>query len=163
MNVDFFQAIKLFFANYVNFKGRSTRAEYWWAVLFMFICSLAAQFLGDVAAFGLNIVFFLPSLAIVVRRFHDIGRSGWWYLAMFLISIVGLVIAYLPIFNVFVDMIVNPNNLNELAVKAIVDHMGTFIGGLLLCLAVGIWAIVWCCKPSGPDNQYGPNPYGEQA
>lgn len=163
MNVDFFQAIKLFFANYVNFKGRSTRAEYWWAVLFMFICSLAAQFLGDVAAFGLNIVFFLPSLAIVVRRFHDIGRSGWWYLAMFLISIVGMVIAFLPLASFMVEMNNSARFNTEVNIEPLIAHMGTFIGGLLISLAVGIWTIVWCCKPSGPDNQYGPNPYGEQA
>ena len=37
MNVDFLTAIKLFFANYVNFRGRSTRAEYWFAMLFVLI------------------------------------------------------------------------------------------------------------------------------
>ena len=36
MNVDFITAIKIYFANYVNFRGRSTRAEYWWAVSLQF-------------------------------------------------------------------------------------------------------------------------------
>ena len=46
MNVDFVAAIKLFFANYANFKGRSTRAEYWWAMLFVFLISFVLEFIG---------------------------------------------------------------------------------------------------------------------
>lgn len=33
--------------------------------------------------------------------------------------------------------------------------------GSVLLLAVDIWMLVWLVKPSGPDNKYGPNPYGE--
>ncbi|MDE7227823.1 MAG: DUF805 domain-containing protein [Treponemataceae bacterium] len=38
--VGFFDAIKLFFRNYTNFKGRSTRSEYWWWALAVFIIAL---------------------------------------------------------------------------------------------------------------------------
>jgi uncharacterized membrane protein YhaH (DUF805 family) len=45
------------------------------------------------------LAFFIPSLAVVVRRLHDVGRSGWWIfinlvpLVGFLIMIYWMVIA----------------------------------------------------------------------
>lgn len=39
-SVSFGEAIKLFFANYTNFRGRSTKSEYWWAFLFNFFVSM---------------------------------------------------------------------------------------------------------------------------
>jgi uncharacterized membrane protein YhaH (DUF805 family) len=37
------------------------------------------------------LVLFLPSLAVLVRRFHDAGHSGWWVLILF-VPIVGFVV-----------------------------------------------------------------------
>jgi uncharacterized membrane protein YhaH (DUF805 family) len=48
------------------------------------VCGL---FLPDAAANGIrflySLVLLLPGLAMVVRRLHDVGRSGWWYLLVF--------------------------------------------------------------------------------
>ncbi len=33
---------------------------------------------------------FLPGLAVNIRRLHDIGKSGWWYL-IYLIPIIGAI------------------------------------------------------------------------
>ena len=33
---------------------------------------------------------FLPGLAVNIRRWHDIGKSGWWYL-IYLIPIIGAI------------------------------------------------------------------------
>ena len=77
MNVDFLTAIKLFFANYANFRGRSTRAEYWWVALFLVIVSLAFSMLKlNLLSTIFSLAVFIPSLAIAFRRFHDTGRSG---------------------------------------------------------------------------------------
>lgn len=89
MNVDFITAIKMFFANYANFKGRSTRAEYWWVMLFMFLVSCVLGFfgsLGNYIYFAFSLACFIPSLALGIRRLHDTGKSGWW-LAIFYILI----------------------------------------------------------------------------
>ena len=123
----FGQAIASGFKNYVSWKGRATRAEYWWWTLFIFIVTLpfniiynatsqgalqASLMAGDQAAylaalFGptywllvvVSLVFFLPSLAVTIRRLHDIDRSGGWFwiiLVPFAGSIVLLVFALLP-------------------------------------------------------------------
>ena len=83
-------AIKLFFTNYVNFSGRSTRSEFWWAYLFNGLVSLVTLLipaLGVLAGLGMM----LPGLALSVRRLHDAGKS-WTYLFMGLIPFAGVVL-----------------------------------------------------------------------
>lgn len=64
--------------NYGNFEGRASRSEYWNFVLFNFLVSLV---LGLISAGTLAIVYsvavIIPSIAVAVRRLHDIGKSGW--------------------------------------------------------------------------------------
>jgi len=88
----FVEAIKSGFANYVTFSGRAFRSEYWLWVLFTVIGAAITGVLDSVllgyrvgsdlspltAIFDL--VTFLPSLALAVRRMHDMDRTGWWLL-----------------------------------------------------------------------------------
>jgi len=97
--MNFFEAIKSGFLNYVNFSERAVRSEYWYWVLFCLICGIATSIL-DVALFPesvvspLNAVFtlatFLPGLAVAVRRLHDIDRTGWWLLIA--LTVIGLIV-----------------------------------------------------------------------
>lgn len=76
----FGNAIKRFFNGFVQFKGRSSIREYWFAILFLFITNTVSAlipFIGWLWA----IVVILPSIAVAIRRLHDSNRSGWWYLA----------------------------------------------------------------------------------
>ena len=81
----------------------------------------------------------IPSIAVTVRRLHDIGKSGHW--AFFVCS--GSVLGFIG--NIFSDS--NP------AGSVIFD---------LLCMVVAIICLVWMFTNSeyGP-NKYGPNPKGE--
>jgi len=80
---------------YAVFSGRAGRTEYWMFVLFNFIFSLAASLIG-ILTFGIlyvvsilyGLAVFVPSLAVGVRRLHDVGKSGW-YLLIILIPIAG--------------------------------------------------------------------------
>ena len=72
-------AIQSCFKKYVTFTGRANRSEYWYWALFTVLFSFI-PFINFVA----SIAFFLPSLAVAVRRLHDIGKSGWWYLIVFI-------------------------------------------------------------------------------
>lgn len=92
--VGFGEAIKLFFVNYVNFEGRTTRSEYWWAFLFSYLVGIAAGMLGAVIPYFSMLVslgMFLPGLSMNVRRLHDIGKP-WPYLLMGLIPLAGPII-----------------------------------------------------------------------
>lgn len=88
--------------NYVNFDGRARRSEYWYYTLFsiplFIIASLLDRALGLnfsplpygylYAAVGLGT--FLPGLAVSIRRLHDVGKSGWMSLIVF-IPLVGFI------------------------------------------------------------------------
>jgi len=80
----FVDAVKLGFQRYATFSGRSSRAEYWWWVLFALIAGAIAgtisETLGGVFALGT----LLPGLAVAARRLHDIDKSGWWQLIWFI-------------------------------------------------------------------------------
>jgi uncharacterized membrane protein YhaH (DUF805 family) len=90
---------------YAQFEGRATRSEYWYFVLFYIIGALIVGLLdgvmsgltgGNAGGIGiLSLLYFLgtlvPSIAVGIRRLHDTGRSGWWYLIA-LIPIASLVL-----------------------------------------------------------------------
>lgn len=90
-SVNFIDAVKLFFTKYADFNTRSRRSEYWWSVLFCAVASsLTAGILKDYAWIW-SLVVLIPTIAISVRRLHDIGRPGTWYL-LNLIPVVGSII-----------------------------------------------------------------------
>jgi len=87
---------------YAVFNGRARRAEFWWFCLFSGIITMAASFIGGyldmepIVLFWLDaytpivignilyilasLFFFLPGLAVAIRRMHDVDKSGWYYL-----------------------------------------------------------------------------------
>jgi uncharacterized membrane protein YhaH (DUF805 family) len=85
--MDFISSIKrnCTTAAYALFSGRASRSEYWWFYLFTVLATDAAVLLGGPVGGLASLFFFLPSLALFVRRLHDVGRSGWWFLLVFTI------------------------------------------------------------------------------
>lgn len=86
---------KVLLDNYANFEGRARRAEFWNFVLFNFLLQLTVLilsiifiFLGGFLLWGLlglyNLAIFIPNLAVIVRRLHDTGKSGWLYFIAFI-------------------------------------------------------------------------------
>ena len=77
--MSFVAAIQSGFRNYVNFKGRATRSEYWWWTLFTLVIQAASFIfagLGDL----LSLAVLVPSIAVAIRRMHDTNHRGWWML-----------------------------------------------------------------------------------
>ena len=107
-SMSMFEAVAVCFRKYANFKGRASRAEFWWFSLFNFIVN-AIIYLIALSAVGfdfeylimddvvmnviglISLVFFLPSLAVMERRLHDTGRSEWNILYLF-IPLAGVII-----------------------------------------------------------------------
>jgi uncharacterized membrane protein YhaH (DUF805 family) len=92
----FGQAISSGFSNYVNFSGRACRSEFWFWRLFYFLAAVGLVIIERVvrihALVGfLELGMFLPTLAMSIRRLHDLDRSGWWYFLV-LIPIIGWII-----------------------------------------------------------------------
>jgi uncharacterized membrane protein YhaH (DUF805 family) len=88
--------------NYAGFSGRARRTEYWMFVLFNFIFIIAAMIIDNIFKTTIGglpygvfyclyvLAVFIPSLAVAVRRLHDVGKSGWMILVA-LIPIVGAI------------------------------------------------------------------------
>ena len=75
--MSFTDSAKICLNKYLDFNGRASRSEYWWFVLLTFA-------LGFIPIIGwlIRLVLILPSLAVQVRRLHDMGRSAWWLLLL---------------------------------------------------------------------------------
>ena len=146
------RALVLFFKNYFNFHGRSTRREYWFMFLWYAIfVVLAFVYFGTVliqilarnktgfspnllVALGLPLIIFvlvafavlIPWVALQVRRYRDAGISAWWLLATYLLP---LLLTRTDIFGVS-------------------DTMSNVLSTIALALEIANWVIA--AQPSKP-------------
>jgi len=99
-------AVKSVLGKYATFSGRAVRSEFWWFVLAFVILSIVLSVVegavlapmlgfkafspdaGQPLSMIASLALLLPYLAVAIRRLHDIGRSGWWFLISF-IPIIG--------------------------------------------------------------------------
>jgi uncharacterized membrane protein YhaH (DUF805 family) len=88
------------FQRYADFQGRSSRAEYWWFTLALLLAGFAIGLLMKVLGIAVELLYVLmlpaiiPSIAVQVRRFHDIGKSGWFILLGLIPFIGSFIIIY---------------------------------------------------------------------
>jgi uncharacterized membrane protein YhaH (DUF805 family) len=87
--------------HYADFSGRASRSEYWFFVL-VFIIIYVVCIAIDYAVLGAGqsgvpllgtlayLIHFIPGLAVLIRRLHDVDRSGWWLLISFVPVIGGI-------------------------------------------------------------------------
>ena len=93
--------------NYTLFTGRARRSEYWYFTLFSTIVSVALSFTEQALETPYLNAFYsfavmLPSVAVGVRRMHDVGKSGWFLL--------------IPIYNLILTVtpgVIGPNEYGE--------------------------------------------------
>lgn len=147
----FGEAISVCFSKYVTFSGRASRSEYWFFALFCLLLGLAATVV-DAAVFSVSddlspvnaltsLALFLPSLAVGVRRLHDINRSGWWIGGFWI-----LIIFYIVIISFI-------SNLNPYAFD-VVGGLTVAFGIVFLIYIVAMF--VFCCQ----RGNTGPNRFG---
>ncbi|SNW04085.1 integral membrane protein [Staphylococcus muscae] len=180
--VGFVEAFKLFWTNYVNFKGRSRRSEYWWVALWHMIITVSISLIAVIMIFvpkigpfialllwlliGLySLAVLIPNLALLVRRFHDRSMS-------MLIPILGLVLSI--IYNVvyFIGMwdsgiLFSPEAVEESSSVFSADSGWFIVAGIvivILFIVQIITFIITLLDSKKEANQYGPSPkYTEQA
>jgi uncharacterized membrane protein YhaH (DUF805 family) len=110
--IGFVPAVKRVLQKYATFTGRASRSEFWWwvlanvivvTVLYALILVLAfagrtsegepgrALIVPTVLLVVWSLAVLIPTIAVTIRRLHDAGYSGWFYL----FNIVGLSIVTL--------------------------------------------------------------------
>ena len=95
--VSILDGAKAVFTRYADFGGRSRRSEFWWGYLALLIASQIVGMISGMAdflailGFVWSLAILVPSISMVVRRLHDVGKSGAWYLWV-LLPFVGWII-----------------------------------------------------------------------
>ena len=99
--MSFSNAVKAYFLKWNDFRTRSSRSEYWWATLFVALASYLVGGVTEALVFNamsiallitmlpIQLFIIIASTCLVIRRLHDVDRSGWWYLIVF--TIVGMI------------------------------------------------------------------------
>lgn len=88
---------------YADFNGRARRTEYWMFALFNVIFTIIAAVLDSILGLKFSpeipygfiyliysLAMLIPSIAVGVRRLHDVDKSGWFYLIAFIPIIGGI-------------------------------------------------------------------------
>ena len=117
----FLEAVNSVIAGYFRFSGRASRSEYWWFFLFeimvggialavdvyLVISTLTAARRDEAALLALRpldfmtvyyfAITFFPRMTVTVRRLHDVGLAGVFYLMYFVPLVGGLVVFVLTL------------------------------------------------------------------
>ena len=140
VKIGFVQAMKLYFENLLNFKGRATRSEYWWSFLFNMV--LWGIILGVLEFTSYDdserclfcfMIFFTSSIR--VRRLHDVGLFG------------------------FSEILIIPSTFIFLITGKYFENNIVILGlSLIVVLIGGVLSWIFACKKSLPKmNKWGVN------
>ena len=135
---------------FFNFNGRINRAKYWLAMLVfavIYIVLAIAGYVTDNSAIYqavngmLNIVIFISSLAVGIKRLHDRNKSGWYLLLFYIVP--GILVTAAAVMYVTMD---------DATLTSAVLGLAAF--------AIGVWAFVelGCLRGTVGANRYGPDP-----
>ena len=153
------KAVKLFFANYLDFSGRASRGEFWWAYLAYFIVSILVSIVDAViggilygitgsdilltSGFLINILFlatFIGWISLTARRLQDNGRTGWWQLGY---------LSVIPTTIFWVSFAFTEGPI--LLFLSIIFTLATIV----LYILIFVWLIM---PPTEDENRWGRNP-----
>lgn len=133
--------------NYATFSGRARRSEYWYFALFSFIFTIIAMLLDRLfgttftvdtmsgpmdLGYGYFYVLYgvavlIPGLAVLVRRLHDVGKSGWFFFIAF-IPLAGIIWMLILLFTDSVPSMnkygLNPKGIGNLDE---IDELGSYL------------------------------------
>lgn len=143
-------AYKAYWKRYFDFKGRTSRSNFWWAILAQFIVSIIVGFLARMldtnAVSSLwSLITFIPGLSMNVRRLHDVDRSGWLILA-----------AYVPIVLLMVSTTLTTASFMMNAETATGGFgLATMVFFVLTMIAAIYFLILFVKKGEPGANRYG--------
>lgn len=132
-------AVKLYFKQYFVFKGKSTRAEYWWVILFNFIITFILTLFLPILNDFYALLILIPSLSLLVRRYQDVGFTFKFSLIYMLFNIILVIIVMYQIIEMITPEMINDmyNNYNAFQ-NSLEDKfiMNSFMMNTLLILFI---------------------------
>ena len=166
---------KVFIENYFNFKGRATRTEYWWPTIFILVLTNVLYMIGglifpeygciytceeltpiDYAPNVVNAITIIPLLAVLFRRYHDINKSGWWFLFPVIPTVI---FSFVSIYAILVEI---PPESTEPDFWALFDNT-LFLSSFIVMALSFLYAYVYLPLKIGDKeaNRYGEVPQNE--
>lgn len=160
---DMGQAIQRFFKRWNMFSGRSSRSEFWWVYLALFLTNMVLNFipfLGAVVSLILALVTFIPLIALTIRRYHDTNKSGWWMLVPVIGQSAFMASVFLLVFGFIAGTGDYSSTYDETTGTYTTDSLSSagdaffaFAGiSFLVGVVFGIWAIVQLAGASKPEG-----------
>jgi len=144
----FVAAVKTCFRKYFTFSGRASRSEFWYWWLFTMIVQFVFDLIGNLSGaspillgttstlvLGVSAALWIPSITVMSRRLHDIGRSGWWQLLALGTLVLGGGLGWLGL---------------------------STIPAVIVVMAGAVVLFVWTVRRGTPgDNRFGPDPLAQ--
>ncbi len=176
---------------YVEFNGRSRRTEFWLWVLFRWLVGMVcgsivagtlfagidwqhlnqetfpatfmSRYFTVMPLFQLvNLGLLLPTLAVTVRRLHDIGRTGWWVIMPMVVAMVTVMLAMIFVGTQIFAMAGHTDNMSDAEGAAFAFKM---LGAVCLCfipivIAEIVMLVFYVTEGERKTNRFGPDPKG---
>lgn len=151
----FTEAIKRFYKKYAVFRGRASRSEYWFVVLFYSLVSLAAIVLAVIApplAVIISIAFILfclasivPLFALYARRLHDVNISAWFIVIQQVLAAIGGILTMNSASNIDITS-------SSASMNASLNSSFNSVPMLIFNTIPSIIAFILVLLPSKPDG-----------
>jgi len=173
--ITFAGAIKKTFQSWGDYRGVSSRRDYWFFVLFTFLLSLGTQTVDRIIAGGqtttsfvtfstlVQLALYFWLIPLLTRRYHDAGLSGWWQLLALLP--IAITIYKIPAITALLS---DPNfklasenvDLSSDQTAQLLAEVGNAFGWLALAaVLVSVFQLVVTLLPSRPSwrgNRFAP-------
>ncbi len=179
---------------YAEFNGRSRRSEFWLWVLFRILVGMvlgagALAWLAPVLPHVrdqpelfmpryftvwptvslINLALLIPSLAVGVRRLHDINRSGWWLIMPVVVAIVGVTV-FMIVFGIHMFQLISmhPNGSNmsdKEGLSLIFGMLGYMFLFIVLPSLISqiVMLVFYVTEGTRGPNRFGNDPKGHKA
>lgn len=146
------QAIERFFRNYAVFSGRASRSEFWWPMLMTGIAETALGALATMSDIGvfdaiqgvLSLALLIPSLAVSVRRLHDINLNGAWLIPFAGLTVLGSALSVMGAMAALLVLFLVPDVVRQ--------EFDFILLGSVITVVAGIAYAVCMAWPSNPDG-----------
>lgn len=173
---------------YVDFQGRARRSEFWLWVLLRFVVGAVmgtismsvlmsgmnfqnpdpSQFMGRYFSVMpimqlVNLGLLLPTIAVAVRRLHDINRTGWWVIMPVVVAFAGMILFFIFFGTQIFTLIGHEGNMSDAQSMQFVFSM---FGSLFLCLFLPIliaeivMLVFYVTDGTPTANRFGGDPKG---
>lgn len=149
---DYRTAVKRYWTGYIRIRGRASRSEYWFSILFNIFVSIVLGALISLFGDGLSflpalysLATIIPTITVSVRRLHDSDKSGLWLLLLYILYMVGILTSMAAVGGAVVDALSGMSGYSDFSMVS--GSVGLLIASLVVIIGTFIAQIMLMCLP----------------